>query len=180
MPLNKEQLQERAQLVRIHEANCQIPYPTPVELNFRIAIMKRLAADHSIRELRTADIQDPAPRQSAYYLDSTWETRLAAFRTSAEPDVYQRFPDGSAVLDGYPIVWVDVLEPYGTAAAADKAIAVFGALSFWWMGEHGSPRIDTSKHVWFANDQLAVRFIEEIDFDYAAADAVGVLLTAVA
>lgn len=64
MPLTKEQLQERAQLVRIHEANCQIPYPTPVELNFRIAIMKKLAADHSLRELRDADIQGPATRQT--------------------------------------------------------------------------------------------------------------------
>ena len=34
-----------------------------------------------------------------------------------------------------------------------------------------SPRKDTSEHVFFANDQLAVRFIEEIDFDYAATDA---------
>jgi hypothetical protein len=34
--------------------------------------------------------------------------------------------------------------------------------------------------VWFANDQLAVRFIEEIDFDYAAADATAALLTAAA
>jgi len=117
-------------------------------------------------------------RLSAYYLDSTWETRLPSFRTSAELNVYQRLPDGSAILDGYPIVWTDVLEPYGSAASADKPIAVFGALSFWWMGEHGSPRIDTSEHVWFANDQLAVRFIEEIDFDYAAPDATGVLLTA--
>jgi HK97 family phage major capsid protein len=117
-------------------------------------------------------------RLSAYYLDTTWETRLPAFRTAAEPHVYQRLPDGSAILDGYPIVWTDVLEPYGTAAAADKPLAVFGALSFWWFGEHGSPRIDTSEHVWFANDQLAVRFIEEIDFDYAAVDAVAALLTA--
>ena len=46
------------------------------------------------------------------------------------------------------------------------------------LGEHGSPRIDTSEHVWFVNDQLAVRFIEEIDFDYAAPDATAVLLTA--
>ena len=46
------------------------------------------------------------------------------------------------------------------------------------MGEHGTPRIDTSDHVWFLNDQLAVRFIEEIDFDYAADDATAVLLTA--
>lgn len=119
-------------------------------------------------------------RLSAYYLDTTWETRLPAFRTAAEPNVYQRLADGTALLDGYPIVWTDVLEPYGTAAAADKPLAVFGALSFWWMGEHGSPRIDTSEHVWFANDQLAVRFIEEIDFDYAAADATAALVTAAA
>lgn len=117
-------------------------------------------------------------RISAYYLDSTWETRLPAFRTAAEPNVYQRLPDGSAILDGYPVVWTDVLTPYGTAAAADEPLAVFGAMSFWWMGEHGTPRIDTSEHVWFANDQLAVRFIEEIDFDYAAQDATAVLLTA--
>lgn len=119
-------------------------------------------------------------RLSAYYLDSTWETRLAAFKSAAEPNVYQRLPDGSAMLDGYPVVWTDVLEPYATVAAADKPIAVFGALSFWWMGEHGTPRIDTSEHVWFANDQLAVRFIEEIDFDYAANDATAALVTAAA
>ena len=46
------------------------------------------------------------------------------------------------------------------------------------LGEHGTPRIDTSEHVWFANDQLAVRFIEEIDFDYAAVDATAALITA--
>ena len=117
-------------------------------------------------------------RLSAYYLDSTWETRLPAFRTAAEPNVYQRLADGSAILDGYPVVWTDVLTAYGTAAAVDEPLAVFGAMSFWWMGEHGTPRIDTSEHVWFANDQLAVRFIEEIDFDYAAPDATAVLLTA--
>jgi HK97 family phage major capsid protein len=117
-------------------------------------------------------------RLSAYYLDSTWETQLPSFKTTAEPNVYQRLPDGSALLDGYPIVWTDVMTAYGTSAAADQPLAVFGALSFWWLGEHGSPRIDTSEHVWFANDQLAVRFIEEIDFDYMAADATGALLTA--
>src|SRR5437016_5038993 len=116
-------------------------------------------------------------RLSAYYLDSTWETALPGFKTTAEQNVYQRLPDGTAILDGYPIVWTDVLQAY-TSAAADTPIAVFGAMSFWWMGEHGTPRIDTSEHVWFANDQLAVRFIEEIDFDYAASDATAALLTA--
>ena len=117
-------------------------------------------------------------RLSAYYLDSTWETQLPSFRTAAEPNVYQRLPDGSAILDGYPIIWTDVLQAFSTSAAVDSPIAVFGALSFWWMGEHGHPRIDQSEHVYFANDQLAVRFIEEIDFDYAAADATATLLTA--
>ena len=107
-------------------------------------------------------------------IEDQWR-RVSAFKTQAEPTVYQRLPDGTAILDGYPIIWTDVLEPYGTVADPDKPLAVFGALSFWWMGEHGSPRIDTSDHVWFANDQLAVRFIEEIDFDYAAT---AVLLTA--
>jgi hypothetical protein len=46
------------------------------------------------------------------------------------------------------------------------------------IGEHGTPRIDTSDQVWFANDQLAVRFLQEIDFDYEANDATTVLLTA--
>jgi HK97 family phage major capsid protein len=115
---------------------------------------------------------------SAYYLDTTWETRLPGFNSQAEPHVYQRLPNGNAILDGYPIIWTDILEPYGTVAAGDKCIAVFGALSFWWFGEHGSPRVDTSRDVFFANDQLAIRFIEEVDFDYCVADSTAVLLTA--
>jgi HK97 family phage major capsid protein len=117
-------------------------------------------------------------RTSAYYMDSTWEVALPGFRTQAEPNVYQRLPDGTAILDGYPIVWTDVLEPFGTTADADKPLAVFGDLSYWWFGEHGHPRMDTSEHVFFQNDQLAIRFIEEIDFDYAASDATAALLTA--
>jgi hypothetical protein len=57
----KDQLTARAQLVRIHEANCHIPYPTPVESNFRLAIMKKLAAEYGLKELRTATIEPPRP-----------------------------------------------------------------------------------------------------------------------
>src|SRR6185503_11530113 len=38
-------------------------------------------------------------RLSAYYLDSTWETQLPTFKTTAEPNVYQKLPDGTSVLD---------------------------------------------------------------------------------
>jgi len=57
--LTKEELQERAQLVRIHEANCQIEHPTAIEANFRIAIMKKLATEFSLRELRALTIERP-------------------------------------------------------------------------------------------------------------------------
>jgi hypothetical protein len=55
----KEQLQERALLVRIHESNCAIPFPTPPEAAFRLAIMKKLAESLSLRELRPATIETP-------------------------------------------------------------------------------------------------------------------------
>ena len=59
MPATKEQLQERAQLVRIHEANCQIEYPTPEEANFRLAIMKQLGREFGLKEVRLAAIIGP-------------------------------------------------------------------------------------------------------------------------
>ena len=43
-----------------------------------------------------------------------------------------------------------------------------------------SPRIDQSADVLFLYDQLAVQFIEELNFDYNAIDAMAVLLTAAA
>ena len=55
----KEELQERAQLVRIHEANCAIDHPTADEANFRIAIMKKLGMEFGLRELRTAALGGP-------------------------------------------------------------------------------------------------------------------------
>ena len=55
----KEELQERAQLVRIHEANCKIEYPSKDEANFRLAIMKRIGLQFSLKELRLAQVDGP-------------------------------------------------------------------------------------------------------------------------
>jgi hypothetical protein len=57
--LTKEQLQERALLVRIHEGNCGILFPSASESNFRVAIMKRIALDFGLKELREAIIAGP-------------------------------------------------------------------------------------------------------------------------
>jgi hypothetical protein len=58
--MTKEQLQERALLVRIHEGNCGILFPSAAETNFRIAIMKRIAMDFNLRELRAATLAPSA------------------------------------------------------------------------------------------------------------------------
>lgn len=65
MPTTKEELQERAQLVRIHEANCQIEHPTADEANFRLAIMKKLAEQYRLRELRPSTIAGPVKPEPA-------------------------------------------------------------------------------------------------------------------
>lgn len=46
-------------LVRIHEANCHIDFPNETEQNFRIAIMKKLAAELGLRELKPMAIDGP-------------------------------------------------------------------------------------------------------------------------
>lgn len=116
--------------------------------------------------------------RSAYYFDSTWEAALRNMNDKDQPDFFQIGPDMTSKIDGYPVVWTDVLTPYGQAAAPDSPLTVFGAMDFWWMGEHGQPRLDFSSDVFFATDELATRFIEEIDFDYQQVDVTAALLTA--
>ena len=55
----KEQYQQRAQLVRIHEANCKIEYPTRDEANFRVAVMKKIGFQFALKEVRPATITGP-------------------------------------------------------------------------------------------------------------------------
>ncbi len=89
----------------------------------------------------------------------------------------RRVPFGSLVAV-LVIVAASVLTQMRLKYFADTCHRRLRRHVFWWMGEHGSPRLDTSEHIYFTNDQLAVRFIEEIDFDYAAVDATAALMTA--
>lgn len=49
-----------AELVRLHEANCQIEFATVDEQRFRLALMKFLGRRLGLAELRTATL-GPAP-----------------------------------------------------------------------------------------------------------------------
>jgi HK97 family phage major capsid protein len=144
---------------------------------------KTAPSDAAIGDFRAMrlNVATPVLSTGRYYLNATWEQRLRQFKTQADPMIYnQQGPSGRPTLDGYEVVWTEVLQPYTTNPAAGTTIAVFGDLSFWWMGEHLSPRIEASDQVFFVNDQLAVRFIEEIDFDYMDIAAVSALQTAAA
>ncbi len=57
----KEDLVERAQIVRTFEASCKIDHPTDDERNFRVALMKKLGTSWGLKELRAVTIQ-PAGR----------------------------------------------------------------------------------------------------------------------
>lgn len=134
----------------------------------------------NIRSLR-ALVATPVIGSGVYYFHNTWESRLRDFNTTAAPNVYvQVGPRGRATLDGYDIVWTEVMQPYTSSAAASTYVCVFGDLSYWWFGEHGQPRTDFSTEVFFTTDEIAIRWLEEIDFDYAAPDCAAVLRTAAA
>lgn len=65
MAVTKEELQERAQLARILESLCKIEYPTADELNFRIAIMKKLGLQLGLKELRSVAVEGPVTQTPA-------------------------------------------------------------------------------------------------------------------
>jgi hypothetical protein len=73
--LTKDELQLRAQLVRIHEANCEIEFPTAEEANFRIAIMKQLGREFGLKEVRSANVTGPVLATSPRPATSTLKTR---------------------------------------------------------------------------------------------------------
>ena len=73
--LTKEQVQERAHLVRIHESNCEIEFPTPEEANFRIAIMKQLGREFGLKEIRSTTVAGPVSLTTPRPANAATKTR---------------------------------------------------------------------------------------------------------
>jgi HK97 family phage major capsid protein len=116
---------------------------------------------------------------AAYYMSPSMEALLWTFNTIGTPFIYVPESSGKpATLDGFPIHWIGVSQPYSTAATPSAFIAFFGDLSFWYLGERGAPRIEVSREVFFATDELAMRALERIDVEAMAIDAMTALQTA--
>ena len=119
-------------------------------------------------------VDDPA-----YYMNPTMDALLVTFNTLNQPLIYRRDSNGAS-LDGFPIRWTGVMQPFGTKAAASKYLTVFGSLPYWYLGERGAPRIEVSREVFFATDEIAMRALERIDTEAMAIDAMSALQTAAA
>lgn len=113
---------------------------------------------------------------AAYYLHPTWEPFLCGFNKYPNFVVFKN-DGGKATLDGWPVRWIGVSEPYSTDAAPEAFCAFFGDLSYWYLGERGTPRVEISKEVFFATDELAMRALERIDVQALAVDAIATLQT---
>jgi len=113
----------------------------------------------------------------AYYLSPTYEPMLRSFNKYPNFIVYEN-TNGQPRFDGWPVRWVGVTQPFLTSAAASTFIAFFGDLSYWFLGERGAPRIEVSREVFFATDELAMRALERIDVEAMAIDAMAALETA--
>jgi HK97 family phage major capsid protein len=137
------------------------------------------------RTLRT--IPDAsALRVGAYYLHPSFEQLLATFNTSGNkpynPSAQiqgtgaQPFMTGPT-LDGFPIRWVDVMPVYSTSDVLSTVHALFGDVSFMYLGVRGGMRFDTSTEAGFTTDEILVRALQRMTTGLMATGAMGGLIT---
>ena len=66
--------------------------------------------------------------------------------------------------------------PLGNAQP-NAFVAFFGDLAYSYLGERGAPRVEVSREVFFATDELAMRALERIDVENVIIDSVASLQT---
>ncbi len=111
---------------------------------------------------------------AAYYFHPSMEPLLRSFNKYPNFIVFTN-ENGKPMFDGWPIRWIGVGATNDGTAQASAFAAFFGALSYWFLGERGAPRVEVSKEVFFATDELAMRALERIDVEALAVDAMATL-----
>jgi HK97 family phage major capsid protein len=143
-----------------------------------------LAHWRSIRGL----VDAPALGTAAYYCHPTFEQHLSSFNTSgARPynPMAQQVGAGYSgmgatgpTLDGFPVRFVDVMPVYTTSGdAASTVFALFGDLSYQYLGVRGGIRFDTSTEAGFTTDEILIRALERFTVGLMAKGAVSGLET---
>jgi HK97 family phage major capsid protein len=115
--------------------------------------------------------------EAAYYFSPTFEPILRSFNQYPNFIIFSN-ENGKPTFDGWPVRWIGVGQTYVVTATPAAYIGFFGALNYWFMGERGQPRIEVSRDVFFATDELAMRALERIDINAVGVDAMAALQTA--
>ena len=144
-----------------------------------MATTKTKISDSTVTNFRTlrSTVDTPALAMGAYYLHPSMEQHLCTFNTAGDYPYNANGVKGAA-LDGFPIRWIDVLPPYSASADPGKVFAVFGDLSYWYLGLRSGFSLDTSVDVFFATDEIAIRALERFTIGMMATGAMGGLRTA--
>jgi HK97 family phage major capsid protein len=143
------------------------------------ASTKTKTSDVTLANLRAirAVVDAAAIAMGSYYLHPSMEQALSGLNTSGDKPYLANGSRG-ATLDGFPIRWVDVLPVYSTSAQASTVYALFGDLSFQYLGVRGGVRFDTSKEAGFTTDEILIRALERFTIGLMATGAVSGLQTA--
>ena len=124
---------------------------------------------------------------SAYYFHPSFEQLLSTFNSSGDrpynPNAQIAGNGANPIttgptLDGFPIRWVDILPAYSTSNNASKVFALFGDVSYQYLGVRGGLRFDTSREVYFATDEIGIRALQRMTIGLMATGAVAGLETA--
>ncbi len=123
-----------------------------------------------------ANMAQDGETNAAYFMHPSLESLLVTFNTVGAPQIYMPARNGQpATLDGWPIHWIGVSANNNGIAQPNAFVAFFGDLSYWYLGERGEPRVEVSREVFFATDELAMRALERIDVEAMAVDAMSAL-----
>jgi HK97 family phage major capsid protein len=148
----------------------------------QLAASKTKPTDATLNDFRTMrSLVNPAALvdDPAYYMNPTMDSLLVTFNKIGSPLIYRPAVGAQpATLDGFPIHWVGILQANSPLAQPGKYLSMFGAMLYWYLGERGSPRIEVSREVFFATDEIAMRALERIDVQAMGIDAMSTLQTA--
>jgi len=111
---------------------------------------------------------------AAYYCHPSLEPVLRKMNKYPNFIVFE-YINGKPYLDGWPVRWIGVGATANGVAQPEAYGLFFGDLSYWYLGERGSVRVEVSKEVFFATDELALRALERIDINGMAIDAMATL-----
>lgn len=129
----------------------------------------------NLRDLR-AKVDQAAYNNAAYYMNRTMEGLLCSYNSATNATPYIAQGPNGPTLDGFPIRWVGVMPVYDNASNHfNQYQAVFGDLSYWYLGERGSMRVDVSNDIYFATDEVGIRFLERFDPELMADQSNAVL-----